>query len=152
MSRHLLQNTDENDAESTFVSLNVSKVIRFRLVDVGFECSLRNRQINEYLDEGTRTWLIDDSALDELESDLQSIVNCTQEGDVILFDVSGRIRLASRVTIPWRLTLSSDIYGLDAADEVVPRASRRATFNCPRRTEGVFYVRYSQVSCRAVAD
>ena len=62
-----------------------------------------------------------------------------------MFDVSEPIRLASRVTIPWRLTLSSDI-GRSVEDEgVVPRASRKATFNCPRRNDGVFYVRYSQL-------
>ena len=117
----------------------------------GFECSLRNRQINRYLEEGNRTWRIDDSALDELENDLQSIVNCTQEGDVVLFDVSGRIRLASRVTIPWSLTLGANTNSTDAAEVVTAKGPRKATFRCPRRNEGVFFVRYSQVSC-TVAD
>ena len=117
----------------------------------GFECSLRNRQINRYLEEDTRTWLIDDSSLDELENDLQSIVNCTQEGDVVLFDVSGRIRLASRVTIPWSLTLGANTNSTDAVDDVVAKARRKAILRCPGRNEGVFFVRYSQVSC-TVAD
>ena len=107
-----------------------------------FECSLRNRQINRYLDTDTRTWRIDDSALDQLENDLQSVVNCTQEGDIILFNVSEPVRPARRVTIPWNLTLSADTDSTDPVDDLFPRARNKAILTCPEENVGVLFVRY----------
>ena len=109
-----------------------------------FECTLPNRVLGGLLDEATRTWLIDDDALDEVENDLQSIINCTREGDVVLFDVARSIRPVRRVTIPWNLTLSANTESADLGGGVFPRTRAKATFRCPSRNEGVFFVRYDQ--------
>lgn len=106
-----------------------------------FECSLRNRQINQYLDTDTRTWRINDQTLAELENHLQSIINCTQEGDTVLFDVSEVIIPAGRVTIPWRLTLSTAVSSTNLDDGIFPQTETRTAFRCPRENEGVFVIR-----------
>ena len=136
----MLQSGDNDAVEGTacfWMSISVSV-----FVASGFECSLRNSQVNQYLDRSTRTWHVDATALDDVEHDLQSIVNCTLEGDLVLFDVTETIRLATRVTIPWRLTLSANVDSNDTVDGVFLRSLRKATFRCPSRN-GVFFVRWT---------
>ena len=63
--------------------------------------------MRQYLDAATRTWRVDGNVLEAIDSDLQVIVNCTAEGDTLLFDVSEVIRPRARVAVPWNLTFTS---------------------------------------------
>lgn len=74
---------------------------------------------------------------------MQSVVNCTEEDDVVLFDVDRTIRPSSRVTIPWNLTLSANTRNAVLQDGIFTRTRRKATFTCPRGNEGIFYIRWA---------
>ena len=84
---------------------------------------------------------MDDDVLDEVDSDLQSLVNCTGTGDVLLFNSTRRIRPLARVVLSWPLTLSAFVERAAPEEGVFPTAVKRATFTCPRENEGVFLVR-----------
>lgn len=68
------------------------------------------------MDSETRIWQLDDAALDAIhnDNDLQSILSCTKEGDVVLFNFTRTIRPIRRVVIPWNLTLSSKSENVDS--------------------------------------
>ena len=85
---------------------------------------------------------MDDVVLREVRNDLQFIINCSQDGDKILFDIDGSIRLASRVTLPWSLTLSAVTETLETDGGVLRPSRKKATFICPSENEGVFLVKY----------
>ena len=104
-------------------------------------CELRRSQIREVRDEATRTWRVDEEALRTVENDLQAIVNCTQEGDIILLDVDGSLQFTARVTLPWQLTLSGNVGDPSPREGVFPAARRKQRIVCPRDDEGVFLVR-----------
>ena len=108
------------------------------------ECSLSGQQRGSYFDDDGNTWLVTDHVLDEIKDDLQAIINCTRADDVVLFDVSTRVRPASRVFIPWSLKLgtrggTADVEG--NASVATNDVSRRTVFRCPRENEGLFVVR-----------
>ena len=105
------------------------------------ECSLRRVDIRRYLDASSRTWSVDDDAIDEIDSDVQSLVDCTEEGDVLLFNATKRIRPSAPVVLPWPLTLSAFVEHTELEDDAFPKAVKKATFACPRDNEGVFLVR-----------
>ena len=97
--------------------------------------------MRRYLDAATRTWRIDDVVLEAIDSDLQVIVNCTAEGDTLVFDVSGVVRPAARVTIPWNVTISAATGRTRSVEGLYPRAARKASITCSVEGEGVFLVR-----------
>lgn len=103
-----------------------------------FTCSLAERQLNP----ATRTWLIDNDALDDLGNDLQALINCTQEGDMVLFNVSETITPASRIVIPWRLTISGAVENTALEAGIFPVAVKRVRFACPEGGIGVFLIKY----------
>ena len=94
------------------------------------------------MDVVSRTWRVTDTVLDDIDNDLQRLVDCTEEDDTILFDVTGMIALANRVTIRWPLTISADIEDRELIDGVFPEAPRRGTVVCPRENEGIFLVKF----------
>lgn len=109
-----------------------------------FECTLQDIQISQYLDADTRIWRIGEAGLSDLGNDLQSVVNCSEEGDVILLDVSQNIQISNRVTIPWTLTFSADANSTDLINGVFPRTERKVIFNCLQDNEGIFFVRFAR--------
>lgn len=88
-----------------------------------FTCALSPLQLRQWFDESTQQWTVTDRVLQELNHNIQAIVNCTSENDVVAFQSRRRIVPASSVTIPWKLTLKGD-------------SSTR--FNCPR--SGAFLI------------
>lgn len=96
-------------------------------------------EINRYLNNQTRTWKIDDATLEDLSNDVQAVVNCTREGDTILFDISSSLKPSTRIEIPRRLTISASIEG-DPADGIFPETTNKTTFVCPSKSQGVFLI------------
>ena len=110
-------------------------------ISLGYECSLSRGAIRRYLDEDTRTWRVTAAVLEEIEHDVQSIVNCAEDGDTLLFDVVGTIRPANRVTISKRLTLGADAEDAPRTNNANIASPPSATFECPRDNEGIFSIR-----------
>ena len=107
------------------------------------QCGIDEIAIGFYLDAASRTWRITDTVLDDIDNDLQRLVDCTEEGDTILFDVTGMIvALAKRVTIRWPLTITADIEDRELVDGIFPEAPSRATMVCPYENEGIFLVKF----------
>ena len=96
---------------------------------------------DRYISRDGQTWLITDAVLEEIGNDLQKIVNCTNEGDVILFDVTEVVQPVSLVIIPWRLTLSSHIVESHSNGDDSSSSRARTRFTCPRTNAGLFLVR-----------
>ena len=87
-----------------------------------------------------QTWLVDDGVLKEVDNDLQMLVNCTKRGDVLAFDVTGVVRPSSPVTIPWQLTLTTQVSGVDSKDAVSQSSTTKTRFTCPHKNTGLFLV------------
>ena len=117
--------------------LNPSSLCVRRLLE--FNCSLAKKLVDRYRQEDG-TWRLDDDFLRE-GTDLQSIINCTTEGDAIVFDTTRRINLTSRVIVPWTLTLSGGVERPERVDGVVRQSARQATFTCPEKNAGIFLIR-----------
>ena len=111
------------------------------LVFAGLPCSLSERTLKEHLNAETRTWRISPSLLADVEDDIQVIVNCTRPGDVLTFSPRRRFRPSSRIVIPWPLTLTAPVNSSEVEEEVFPLSDSKATFTCPNRKEGVFFVK-----------
>ena len=103
-------------------------------------CQLTRQEIAELLDEETRTWLVNSAALESISGDLGAVVNCTRENDVVLLDVEDEIRVPSRVTVPWNLTLSSYVTSTELVDATFPEAERKVGLRCPPK-DGIFHIR-----------
>ena len=87
------------------------------------------------LDRETRTWRLTESALREY--DIQEIIDCTSEGDVVSLETSDVIRPRSRIVIPWQLTIGRQIDGGDRDTHDV-----KTRLTCPS-DEGIFLIRCS---------
>ena len=95
--------------------------------------------VDRYTSADKKTWLVDDEVLKEIDNDLQIIINCTQEGDVVSFNATDVIKPSSLVTIPWQLTISS--YTKDNSGRHDYRRSKtRTIFKCPQENTGLFLV------------
>ena len=131
--------------ESLQVRPSLSAVLNahFRLClnVLGFECALTQATKERYMAADGKTWLVDSTVLEEIENDLQLLVNCTKEGDVLSFNVRDSVRPSSGLTIPWQLTLSTQLKGTDSNDGVYPTDTRTKTvFACPHKNSGLFLV------------
>ena len=84
---------------------------------------------------------MNEAALRNVDDDFQAIVNCSEEGDTILFDVDGSLQFRTRVTLPWRLTLSGNVRDPSPREGVFPEARRKQRISCPRDNEGVFLIK-----------
>ena len=80
------------------------------------------------------------AVLDEIEHDVQSIINCSEDGDIFLFDVIGTVRLANRVTFSKRLTLDANDEDAPSTDNASVASPTSATFECPQDNEGIFTI------------
>lgn len=90
------------------------------------------------LDPDRRVWLLDGDALSGI--DLQDVVDCAQEGDVLLFDVDYAVKQAERVVVPRNLTLSGVVDGTDLEEGVFPESQSKVRMTCPEGDVGVFLV------------
>lgn len=57
-------------------------------------------------DRSSRLWTVDDSILEELLNDVQLIINCTTEGDTVVFNTRDIIKPRSTLQLLWNLTLT----------------------------------------------
>ena len=87
-----------------------------------------------------RTWLVDDDVLEQIDNDLQMPVDCTKQGDVLAFNVTGVVRPSSPVTIPWQLTLTTQVSGVDSKDAVSQSSTTKTRFTCPHKNTGLFFI------------
>ncbi len=104
-----------------------------------FKCPLTRQEKERYTTLDGRKWLINDAVLEEVDNDLQMIINCTQEGDVVSFDVMDVIKPSSLVTIPWQLTIDTHVEDHSGSDSS-PRPMAKTRFTCPRKNSGLFLV------------
>ena len=93
------------------------------------------------LDESSRTWLVDEEALLSVSNDLQEIVNCSEEGDVVVLEGRGRLQFASRVVLSWRLTVTGGASDIELEGGALSEARRKQRLECPDDNQGIFLVR-----------
>ena len=103
-------------------------------------CRLTRSEIDEMYHVASRTWSLNDRGLDSISYDVQSVIDCSDDGDVILFDVAAPIKSPRRITIPHNLTLSSATASVDLEQGIFPKADKQTVFQCPRNG-GAFLVK-----------
>eukprot|EP00210_Caulerpa_lentillifera_P004180 g3986.t1 len=131
LGRIHLQRTFENHARSVLQSTS-------SLPEV--DCRLTSRELRRYSGDEKGQWVLNDSGLSALNGDIQRLINCTEDGDMIFFGVEDPVQPASRIVIYWNLTLSAFVQGSRDENGIFPRAGRKVVFVCPRDNEGVFLV------------
>ena len=104
-------------------------------------CASLTAQEEDCLNTTTRSWLVDEDILVEAGNNLQAIINCVNDGDVLLLNVSERILVNSPIEIGNNLTISAVTESTCLVNGVYPKAEREATFTCPDAENGVFIVR-----------
>lgn len=104
-------------------------------------CLLNRKQLNRYLDASSRTWLLDDEALEELNNDIQSVIDCTEKGDSVMFAASKVVTPSSRIVIPWTLTLGSSQMVGESENGTLAEASTMTTLTCPNNGTGIFLIK-----------
>eukprot|EP00210_Caulerpa_lentillifera_P000404 g394.t1 len=77
-------------------------------IKVQFGCGLDASEIQRYYDRLLQQWLINEDVLLEINNDIQSIINCTAENDVVVLQSRRRIIPATSITIPWNLTVTTN--------------------------------------------
>ena len=107
---------------------------------LGSKCTLSRNAKDRYTSEDGKTWLVSSVVLREIDNDLQKIVDCTKEGDIISFNVTDVVRPSSRVTIPRQLTLATQVESTDSPDDVLSRSTTKTRFTCPYENSGLFLV------------
>lgn len=63
--------------------------------------------MDRFYDESSQQWLINDVVLEELDSDVQVIVECANEGDVLLLRTHQQIKPARTLKVSKSLILGS---------------------------------------------
>ena len=96
-----------------------------------FSCQLTEKEIDDIFDAESRRWTVDDQFLKEISHDLQKIVNCSREGDVVLLDVTTTVRPPRRITLPHDLTLRSSRTKTGREGSTSAKRQRKTRFECP---------------------
>ena len=89
------------------------------------------------LNESDGVWTITRSYLERGDRDVQDVVNCTREGDRVVFQAGETFKLTHRIEIPWNLTLSST----GSANSTRSQQHEGAVLRC-RPGEGAFLIRF----------
>jgi len=106
-------------------------------------CQLSAERIRGIVDGADGRWRLTDQTLDDF--DIQAIVNCTSEGDVISFETARRIQPSSRIVIPWQLTLDGNSNATAGAPQ-----DQKATITCPSN-DGLFLLSGAGVTLRNIS-
>ena len=141
--RSLLQSTDSNTATKTGSSRLSDGSEGHHCDGTGEGCSLRRGQVDRFVDDETGVWLVTDAVLDEINSDIQRIIDCTNAGDTLLFDVTKTIKPSAPIIVSRPLTLSAYVENPKLEGGAFPRAADRTAFTCPRENEGLLSIRWS---------
>lgn len=80
----------------------------------------------EWYRQKNATWTVTEDVLEAVDSDLQRIVNCTNDNDTLLFEVSSLIQPSSEILVEKRLTFKG-------------QTDSKVRFTCPAG-EGVFRI------------
>ena len=107
---------------------------------LGFECALSRDARDRYTSEDGKTWLVSSAVLKEIDNDLQKVVDCTKDGDIISFNVTDVVRPSSRVIIPRQLTLATQVDSTDSNDGFFSNSTTKTRFTCPHKNSGLFFV------------
>ena len=112
------------------------------LLSLDAVCASLTAREEDCLGNITRSWLVNDDILVEAGNNLQAIINCLNDGDVLLLNVSERILVNNPIEIGNNVTISAVTESTCLVNGVYPEAEREATFTCPADAEnGVFIVR-----------
>ena len=82
-----------------------------------------------------------------VDGDLQAVVNCSEEGDIIELDFNGQLQFTTRVTLPWNLTVTGRVRNTALQEGIFPEARRKQRITCPGDDEGIFLVQLDPSAC-----
>eukprot|EP00210_Caulerpa_lentillifera_P005991 g5726.t1 len=113
------------------------------------ECSLAGSEVKNLYDRQLGLWVVDEDAL-RRPSSLQSIVNCTNEGDIILINTTQKIRVEATLLLPRSLTISAYVNDTGLHENVFPKSEKKISFSCPRN-ESLFRVMNGSITLANLA-
>lgn len=87
-------------------------------------CELSKSQMDKLYDKTSHQWTLSDSDIDELDKNIQAVINCSAEDDLILFNTKTTVRPKTSLLIPWSLTFDSKSVGED-------KSQTKVQFSCP---------------------
>eukprot|EP00210_Caulerpa_lentillifera_P003962 g3781.t1 len=94
-------------------------------------CRLNEDDVRQFYNQSSRQWLITDAVLDAVSNDVQSIIECAQENDTLLFTTTAVVTPARTLNLTKNLTLSSQDEPNLVDDEGQISTSEVARFTCP---------------------
>eukprot|EP00210_Caulerpa_lentillifera_P008825 g8421.t1 len=98
-----------------------------------YSCGLSLQEVDSYYNSLSNQWLLNDTVLEMLENDIQAIVECTAENDVVILETTNIVKPQRTITVYTNLTF----IGRSASDFIQDRSETRTsmTFTCPDKGE-----------------
>eukprot|EP00210_Caulerpa_lentillifera_P003967 g3786.t1 len=94
-------------------------------------CRLSDDDVRQFYNQSSRQWLITDEVLEAVSNDVQSIIECAQENDTLLFSTNSIVTPARTLYLSKNLTLGSQYEPNLVDDESQISASEVTRFTCP---------------------
>lgn len=114
--------------ESSTVSIVVIHLFLSSYFKALLPCKLNYLLLKRLFNSCNATWIINDEALVSLNNDLQSVIECSEPGEFVLFQVSHVIQPSRTMVIPHNLIFTNE--GSDdlstSNEETYP-----TSFTCP---------------------
>lgn len=119
------------------------------------DCKLSSIEKNKYYDYINKKWILTDSIINSLNSDIQIIVDCTEENDTIIFNTNNIIKPKNTININWHLTITSLLISPSTSPPPVAATVRqqpppqsnnkKAIFTC-HRDNAIFNIKSKSVT------
>lgn len=103
---------------------------------LGGECTLDGQTREKMFYEKDNAWIIDDESLLEVDSDIQLVVDCTRNGQSILFNVTSPIVPKKRIIVQTQITIGTYQPGKSGTDDKPSRTS----VQCPNENQGILAI------------
>ena len=106
-------------------------------------CRLDADYMEGLYDADKKTWSIDYEVLLTHDNSLQPVLDCTNDGDILLFTTDDSFDIEEKMTITKSVTLSAtaDLSTFDPQDtSSMPESEEQAIFECPSKKEGAISV------------
>jgi len=100
------------------------------------ECSMRTQL---FYNETTRTWILNDAAVDSGAVDIQCIVECANSFDTIMLPTNGVLKPNETIKIDKPLTITGFHEGVRTNEGTYPAAENKTVISCPEgSSKGIF--------------
>lgn len=102
---------------------------------------MSSEDISEIYDEKTHKWQLTDKIIkDVLSNDIQSVLDCTSEADVLVFDTQDVIKLDNSISIKTNDLTLTGYKDIEVEKGIFYDSNIKAIFTCPDEKEAIFKI------------